>query len=130
MQEQNSKDMKKIMLLLALCAMFIGCEDEGIDYTSFPICGHKYREAEEYAYHYYEFYGNGRCYRSLLNDLGHHILPVDRYYYYMVGDSIFLYRTYSIDEPTGGYIHLRPTDRGCYHGDYIVIGDEKAYMVK
>lgn len=118
------------MLLLALCAMIVGCEDEGIDYTSFPICGHKYREEGEYAYHVYEFYGDGRCYRPTYDDRGDHILPVDRYYYYMVGDSIFLYLTFSKDEPTGGHIHWRPYHRGCYHGDYIVIGEEKAYMVK
>lgn len=122
--------MKKTMLLLALCAMLVGCEDKGIDYTSFPICGHEYREAEDYAYHYYEFYSDGRCYRSLLDDLGHHITLVDRYYYYMVGDSIFLYHTFSTDKPTGGYIRWNPSYRGCYHGDYIVIGEEKAYMVK
>ena len=51
----NSKDMKKTMLLLALCAMFVGCEDSIEDHqplnpkTWSPV-GHSYESIDESDY--------------------------------------------------------------------------------
>ena len=117
----NPRDMKKTMLLLALCAMFVGCEDKnGVAYSDYPIAGKSYKtEGVGSYYDIYVFAINGTCKADGYID-DRFIGSISDYWYWMEGDSIF------IDvEPKRNFKYKR----GCYHTTYITIDNQKASMV-
>lgn len=104
--------MKKIMLLLALCAMFVGCEDKnGVSYSDYPVAGKSFKHLDEDGdgdYTIYRFSKNGRLYKDYYYDDKREFGVVN--YWWMEGDSVFA---------ESGKERKDKIFRGCYYGDFI-----------